>query len=164
MVLPHGLLNERWCWCQEIALNHSFHLISQTSESSENWESYGQNSDVVTWPNKSKVRGMIPGFMESCPGLCPCLCTATQTLSEALSSSTFLSPLFSHQPREYYISFKSPNQGEYSGALDKGQYWVLCPLQPLQLCCVHPVDTSLAPNKTVISFLLLLLLASMWYQ
>ena len=105
---------------------------------------------------------MIPVFMESCPGLCPCLCTATPGTSKAESGSTLLSHLFSYQLGVYHISLKSPNEGEYNGAINGGQYSALCPLQPLQLCCVHPFDTSLAPNKTVISFLLLLLLASMW--
>ena len=104
---------------------------------------------------------MIPGFMESCPGLCPCLCTATPGTSKAESGSTLLSHLFSYQLGVYHISLKSPHQGEYNGATNGGQYSALCPLQPLQMCCPPSGDTGIAADKDAISFLLLLLLALM---
>ena len=107
---------------------------------------------------------MIPGFMESCPGLCPCLCTATLGTSKAESGSTLLAHLFSYQLGVYHISFKSPDQGEYNGAINGGQYSALCPLQPLQMCCLPSSDMGMAADKDAICFLLLLLLASMWYQ
>ena len=68
---------------------------------------------------------------------------------------------FSYQLGMYHISFKSPDQGEYNGAINGGQYSALCPLQPLQMRCLPSSDTSLAAGKDAISFLLLLLLASM---
>ena len=75
-----------------------------------------------------------------------------------------LSHLFSYQLGVYHISFKSPDQGEYNGATNGGQYSAPCPLQPLQLRCLPSSNTGIAAAKDAISFLLLLLLASMWYQ